>query len=97
MLGLMPELSGSSHGGCFTAKAYHAVYSMVRVTLSNCDLFSVDKVTCGYWHETSPSCGSKVALLCELQQLHRVACTSAYCFQVQGNIPGKMPCRRDYG
>lgn len=60
----MSEVSGSSHGGCFTAEAYRDVYSMVSMTLPNSELLSVDKAACGYWHETFLSCGSTPAVLC---------------------------------
>lgn len=68
MLRLMPKAPGSSHSGWFTAEACRDIYSMVRVTLPNSDLLSVDKVTWEYWHETFLSCSSEVAVLCELQQ-----------------------------
>lgn len=43
MLRLIPKVPGSSHSGWFTAEAYCDIYSMVRVTLPNSDLLSVDK------------------------------------------------------
>lgn len=72
MLRLMPEAPGSSQSGWFTAEAYPDVYSTVRVTFHNSGLLSVGKVTCRHWDENSASCGSKLAVLCEL--LCRVAC-----------------------